>query len=71
MKQWTTEHLIVAILLTAMFVAGIFFGAGRESFAIREAEAQVGQTLAERQVIALEKVANELGRMRRDGVKCR
>jgi len=34
-------------------------------------EAQVGQTLAERQVIALEKIASELGRIRRDGVKCR
>lgn len=34
-------------------------------------EAQVGQSLAERQVIALEKIASELGRIRRDGVKCR
>lgn len=71
MRKWTTEHLIVAIFLTAVFVAGLFFGSDQQAFTIREASAQVGQTLAERQVIALEKVANELGRMRRDGVKCR
>lgn len=68
-KHWTTENLIVAVLFTALFVAGLFFGAGQEAFQIREAHAQVGTTLAERQVIALEKIASEVGRMRRD--KCR
>jgi membrane protein implicated in regulation of membrane protease activity len=34
-------------------------------------QAQVGQSLAERQVVALEKIASELGRIRRDGIKRR
>lgn len=71
MRRWTTQSLIVTVFLTAMLVAGLFFGAGQQVSVIREAQAQVGQTLAERQVIALERIASEMGRMRRDGVKCR
>jgi len=69
MKKWTTENMLVAMFLTAVFIAGLFFGHVNEALSIREAQAQVGQTIEERQVIALEKMASEMGRMRRDGIK--
>lgn len=65
--HWTTENVVVAIFFTFVLSFALFGGAG--SCQVRQAEAQVGTTLAERQVIALEKIASEMGRMRRD--KCR
>jgi len=69
MKQWTTENLIVAVFFAVILSFAVFGVVG--SCRVREAQAQVGQTHEERQTIALEKIANELGRMRRDGIKCR
>ena len=54
-----------------LLVSFVLFAMVWEMARSEPVEAQVGQTLTERQVVALEKIASELGRMRRDGVKCR
>lgn len=71
MKRGMTERQLVVVFLTFVFIVGMFFGVGQGGCQVHEAHAQVGRTIEERQVIALEKIASEMGRMRRDGIKCR
>ena len=63
------KQMILVIAVTALMAFAL--GSAFRKHVLPEAHAQVGQTIEERQTIALEKIASELGRMRRDGIKCR
>lgn len=63
------KQVLLIMVATALMSVALFSAARKQLFP--EAHAQVGQTIEERQVIALEKMASEMGRMRRDGIKCR
>lgn len=63
------KQVLLVMVATALMSVALFSAARKQLFP--EAHAQVGQTIEERQVIALETIASEMGRVRRDGVKCR